>query len=113
MGADKNNIFDLDNVNFPLTQERFESLCKSDGGWVERIISLGHTSPEGEWYNQITDEWVLLLQGEAILEFENHTQTHLCKGDYLFLPSGLKHRVSYTSEDPPCIWIAIHFNVKQ
>ena len=34
---------------------------------VERIVSSGHCSPEGFWYDQDEQEWVPLLQGAARL----------------------------------------------
>lgn len=113
MSVKKTNIFDLEHLSLPLKEEDLERLSESDGGWVERIISTGHTTPQGEWYDQATDEWVLLLQGEAILEFDDNSQTPLGKGDYVFLPAGLKHRVRYTSQQPSCIWLAIHFNTNK
>ena len=38
---------------------------------IERIISIGHASPPGFWYDQPWDEWVIVLAGAARLRFEN------------------------------------------
>ncbi|MER3432067.1 MAG: hypothetical protein C4288_01210 [Leptolyngbya sp. ERB_1_1] len=51
---------------------------------------------------------MLLLQGEAQLMYEDGTSICLEAGDYLLIPAHQKHRVSYTSSDPACIWLAIH-----
>ena len=32
---------------------------------IERIVSHGHASPPGFWYDQNQDEWVIVLKGEA------------------------------------------------
>jgi cupin 2 domain-containing protein len=76
---------------------------------VERIVSEGQVTPEGFWYNQPGDEWVVLLQGDAIIEFEGSGKSiSLSKGDYLLIPAHAKHRVTFTSTVPQCIWLAIH-----
>ncbi|NLF44024.1 MAG: cupin domain-containing protein [Bacteroidales bacterium] len=106
----KKSFLNISHLQFPLKEEVIEKLGESKGGWVERIVSEGHTTAEGQWYDQITDEWVLLMQGKAILEFMNDESIELHEGDYYFIPAGMKHRVSYTSSEPKCIWLAIHFN---
>lgn len=37
---------------------------------IEQIISFGHSSPEGFWYDQDQHEWVLALKGAARLSIE-------------------------------------------
>ena len=54
------------------------------------------------------DEWVVLLQGEAILACEDGPTLNLRAGDHLLIPARKRHRVEHTSADPPCIWIAVH-----
>ena len=100
------NIFHLPS---PLPSiELFESLLSTEKVLIERIISTGQITAPGEWYNQETDEWVLLLQGEAELSYEDGERISLQAGDYLVIPAQVKHRVEYTSDDPPCIWLAVH-----
>ncbi|MFN2268600.1 MAG: cupin domain-containing protein, partial [Desulfonatronovibrio sp.] len=92
-------------------QEHFEDIHKSKVVRIERIISLGQATPEGEWYDQDWDEWVVLLKGQAgILIYGQEKVKELSPGDYIFLSSGLKHRVEWTSVNEPCVWLAIHFN---
>lgn len=102
------NIFDLPS-SLP-NKERFESLVSTDNILIERIISTGQVTPTGEWYDQEQDEWVILLQGEASLAYADGKQIKLTAGDYLFIPAHQKHRVEYTSSEPPCIWLAVHGN---
>lgn len=88
--------------------EEFESLFTTRDVLIERIISTGQITPEGEWYDQERDEWVVLLEGKAVLGFENNERLDMVKGDYLLIPAHCKHRVLYTQTDPPCIWLAVH-----
>ena len=88
-------------------QEQFEPIVVGTHGLlVERIVSHGHTTPPGEWYDQDKDEWVMVLQGEAILEYFNGATVRLVQGMHLLLPAHCKHRVAHTST--PCIWLAVH-----
>lgn len=102
------NIFDLPS-SLP-NKELFESLVSAGNIRIERIISTGQTTPQGEWYDQDLDEWVILLQGFASLTYADGAEIKLSAGDYLFIPAHLKHRVVYTSSEPPCIWLAVHGN---
>lgn len=102
------NIFQLP-TQLP-SEELFESLFFNERILIERIISTGQITPLGEYYNQARDEWVILLQGEAELSYEDNSRIKLLAGDYLFIPAGQKHRVDYTSITPPCIWLAVHCN---
>ena len=67
-----NNIFEALPEN--LETEVFEKLINSDTIKIERIISKGHSSPESGWYDQETNEWVIVLKGEAKLVFDSATK---------------------------------------
>jgi cupin 2 domain-containing protein len=108
--AGKRNLFDLP-VSLP-DEEVFESLAPSDHGvLIERIISRGQRTPEGIWYGQDRDEWVALVQGEALLAYEDGTTLEMKAGDHILIPAHSRHRIERTSVDPPCIWIAVHGNL--
>jgi cupin 2 domain-containing protein len=95
---------------FPLPQEEiFESFVETPLLRVERILSTGQTTPPGQWYDQERWEWVILLQGEAEIGYEDGRRIRLKPGDYLSIPPHQKHRVEFTSDAPPCIWLAIHY----
>ena len=99
------NLFGLPN---PLPEdEEFTELFHSKDLRIERIVSTGQTTPEGQWYDQDEDEWVALIQGEAVLEYENGERLNLSAGDHVLLPAHCRHRVAYTSPQPPCIWLAV------
>ncbi len=88
-------------------------LLHTDNLNIKGIISHGgYSGQAGEWYDQDEDEWVMLMQGKAGIEFEGGRVVHMGSGDYLLIHSGERHRVSYTSAQPHCIWLAVHFNKK-
>jgi len=100
------NIFQLPPV-LP-EGEVFEALVLDHGILIERIISCGQITPQGQWYDQERDEWVVLLQGYAEISWEDSRIEKLHAGDWLLIPAHERHRVTYTSSDPPCIWLAVH-----
>ncbi|MDP4268319.1 MAG: cupin domain-containing protein [Bacteroidota bacterium] len=106
----KNNIFNVSDIKNNNPQEEiFENLFKNENLRIERIISSGQFTPENEWLVQDIDEWVILLQGESVLKFYNNQTINLSKGDYIHIPANTKHRVEHTSNEPICIWLAVHY----
>lgn len=101
------NIFQ--NIPESLQDELFEELAKSSEVKIERIISDGHVSPKSGWYESAQNEWVIVLQGEAILSFEDSEKVELKLGDYCNIPAYAKHKVSYTSKSEKTIWLAIYY----
>jgi cupin 2 domain-containing protein len=100
------NIFTLP---APLpASELVEPLIPDRGVLIERIISSGQASPPGFWYDQERDEWVVLLQGEAEIAYTDGRRVSLAAGDTLFIAAHERHRVEYTSANPPCLWLAVH-----
>ena len=78
---------------------------------LERIVSWGQATPDGDWYDQAEDEWVVLLTGDAGLLIEGEaTPRRLRPGDFLRLPAHRRHRVEWTAEDGPTVWLALHFS---
>ncbi len=109
----KNNIL-INNFNsISKNKEIFELLFSGQEFSVERIISNGQKSPENFWYDQKNNEWVIVLQGNAKIEFQNINNTNeiieLNKGDYILIPAHQQHRVLETSQTEETIWLAIHY----
>lgn len=88
-------------------QEVFDTLFESQYLKIERIITLLPFEKPGEWYDQEQDEWVLLLKGEAELEFKNEGICKLFAGDFIFIQAHKIHRVRRTNPDTPCKWLAL------
>jgi cupin 2 domain-containing protein len=101
------NIFS--DIPLQLPEELFDCILKQDNIRIERIVSRGHVTPEGYWYDQAFDEWVILLQGQAIVAYEQDQVCFTLKtGDYLFIPAHVKHRVEWTMPEIDTVWLAIH-----
>lgn len=94
-------------------EEVFDALAGTDGVMIERIVSQGQVTPEGEWYDQPRHEWVMLLQGAARLRFADGEEVELRPGDALEIPAHLKHRVSWTAPDQTTLWLAVHYPAAQ
>ena len=101
------NIFD--NIPESLPGEIVESLAAGGDIKIERIISRGHTSPEAGWYDQAQNEWVMVLQGKAVIGFPDKASITLVEGDYLDIKAHEKHRVQWTDPDRETIWLAVHY----
>lgn len=89
--------------------ETLEVLLARKGVRLERIVSLAHATPEGEWYDQRQDEWVMLAAGRAALLIEGEEKAREMKaGDCLLLPAHCRHRVTWTDPESPSVWLALH-----
>ena len=89
-------------------EEVFETLAEWPGIRLERIVSNGQITPEGEWYDQEQDEWVIVLAGAARLLIEDEGEMALGPGDSVFLPAHKRHRVTWTDTGQPTVWLALH-----
>jgi cupin 2 domain-containing protein len=102
----KANLFE--NIPTQLKEELFEEILSSKNMRIERIVSKGHSSPKSGWYDQENNEWVMVLQGEAVIAFENE-EVHLNAGDYLNIPAHTKHKVAWTLPEYETVWLAVHY----
>ena len=76
------------NLPTDLPEEFFETILESDHLRIERIVSLGQSSPEGFVGDQTID---------------------LAPGDFINLPAHTRHRVEWTKPDEPTVWLAIFY----
>jgi len=88
--------------------EVFTELLRRPGVRIERIVSHGQATPEGEPMVQDWDEWVLLLEGAAGLRVEGEDAVSLRPGDAVLIAAGQRHWVTWTAEDRPTVWLAVH-----
>jgi cupin 2 domain-containing protein len=106
----KRNLFE--NIPTELPDELFSVLGENGDVKIERIVSDGHGSLEGFWYDQEQNEWVLLVSGSAVLSIEKDSgieQIELHSGDHLLIPAHQRHRVESTSTTGKTIWLAVFF----
>lgn len=103
----KKNIFA--EIPDSLKDELFEKIVVTKNIKIERIISDGHNSPKEDWYESEQNEWVIVLQGDAILTLESGEDIILKRGDYYNITAFTKHRVSHTSKREKTIWLAIYY----
>lgn len=92
-----------------LESEAFDILVRSDHVTVERIVSRGHSSPAAGWYDQASNEWVLVLKGEAVIAFEEGEEAVLGPGDHIDIPAHRRHRVKWTAPGAETVWLAVHY----
>jgi len=102
----KRSLFDQ--IPAALPEEWSAVLAENEHVKIERIVSEGHASPEGFWYDQERDEWVLLVSGSAVLTVGTE-RVELKAGDYLLIPAHQRHRVESTSQTEKTIWLAVFF----
>jgi cupin 2 domain-containing protein len=94
----------------PLPEELVDIQLKRSSLRIERIVSTGQATPDGEWYDQESDEFVALVAGAARLRIEGEAEDRaLEEGDWVFLPAHCRHRVTWTRAKPPTVWLAVHF----
>jgi len=102
----KNLFADIPGV---MPEEVCNEIVRSKDIRIERIVSLGQASPPGFWYDQESDEWVLLVKGSAVLGFPDGREIVLTPGDHLLIPRHVRHRVERTAPEGETIWLAVHY----
>jgi cupin 2 domain-containing protein len=99
------NLFEKDLEKIGDGQELFDTLLEKKNISIKKIVSKNLC--DGEWYFQDQDEWVVLLEGKATIEYERDRK-HLKAGEYLYIPRATKHRVKETSQD--ALWLAVYIS---
>lgn len=93
-----------------LPEELTDTLARGEGVRIERIVSRGHRSPSGFWYDQDENEWVLIVKGAATLRFaEGDRLVELGPGGYVDIPAHARHRVESTADGTDTVWLAIFY----
>ena len=101
------------NLPSALPDEITQTLLAGGAFRLERIVSHGQQSPPGFWYDQDEHEWVMLLQGEATLRFEDFAEgdrlLRLTPGMHVTIPAHCRHRVEWTTPDADSVWLALFY----
>lgn len=90
-----------------LPAELVEVLVDAPPVRVERIVSTGQASPAGHWYDQDEHEFVLVVAGAARIAWDDGTERALGAGEWVWIPSHVRHRVAWTDPDRPTVWLAV------
>jgi cupin 2 domain-containing protein len=107
-GVKFDNIFSK--VPYFVQDEISETVLKAEHLKLERIISSGQATPPGEWFDQNTNEWVILLSGSAGLRFDDEEEVSVMhSGDYVHIPAHKRHRVEWTDPEQKTVWLALHY----
>ena len=109
MEISKGNIFE--GISQPVIKRSLMIYSLEMGVRIERIVSTGQCSDKDFWYDQQQAEWVMVLEGDAVIEFEDNEQVKLSKGDYVFIEAHRKHRVASTKAGDMTVWLAVHIKV--
>ena len=70
----------------PGAAELFDVLVADGNVRIERIVSTGQATPEGEWYDQAQDEFVLLVAGAARLRIAGESEDRVLTAGDCFRP---------------------------
>jgi len=90
--------------------EHVEALVEAGPVRIERIVSFGQRTREGEWLAESRAEWVVVLEGSAGLLFEGEAAPRpLSRGDHVLIPAQMRHRVAWTDPAGPTVWLAVHY----
>ena len=60
-----------------LPAEQLTALLTAPNVRIERIVSRGHASPPGFWYDQPQAEWVIVLAGSAAIAFDGEASPRM------------------------------------
>jgi len=116
--SDRKNPIDFKNifsqVSHSLSEELVEIFHEGEAKnlRIERIVSRGHHSAPGFWYDQTEYEWVTLLSGSAAIRFKDLDEFRTMKpGDSCLIPPHCKHRIEETSLEEDSIWLAVFWDL--
>jgi cupin 2 domain-containing protein len=101
----------LTSIPHGLPEELSTVLQQGHGVRIERIVSTGHRSPEGYWYDQPEHEWVMVLTGAARIEFDDRV-IEMQSGASINIPAHTRHRVEWTTPDEPTVWLAVFYEAE-
>lgn len=102
------NLFD--NLPAALPDELCDVLVRGTGVRIERIVSTGQRSPDEFWYDQDEHEWVVVLRGSGAVRFADRAEPVVLRpGDHLTIPAHVRHRVEWTDDDEPTVWLAVFY----
>jgi mannose-6-phosphate isomerase-like protein (cupin superfamily) len=67
----------------------------------------GMTEPTGWHYHTCEMQFVYVLKGKLVIEFEDGTVGTFTSGDSFFIPGGVRHNEIYVSEDKEALEVSV------
>lgn len=101
------NIFNA--IPEQLDEELLEVIARSGSTRIERIVSQGHCSAADDWYDQAQNEFVIVLQGEAVLRYADGKEITMVPGSYINIPAHTRHQVRWTDPEVKTVWLAVFY----
>ncbi|MEK9726379.1 MAG: cupin domain-containing protein [Rhodospirillaceae bacterium] len=80
---------------------KYRELAESDGEFRAQVVSTrqGMTEPTGWHYHVCGAQFIYILNGTLDLDLEDGRSIHMMAGDSLYIPGGMKHNETSTSDD--------------
>lgn len=101
------NIFE--DIPEHIAEELFDVIVQRENIRIERIVSQGHVSPDSGWYDQEQGEWVIVLQGEAVIAYASGEEVRLTAGSHVDIPAHVRHKVKWTAPGIQTVWLAVFY----
>jgi cupin 2 domain-containing protein len=100
----------LADIPAQLPEEMVQTLVRAPTVQIVRVVSQGHASPEGFWYDQDENEFVVLLAGAARMVFQDQPEPlAMVPGSCVNIPAHRRHRVQWTDPAQPTVWLGIFY----
>lgn len=71
------------------------------------VAIKGMTEPTGWHYHECESQFLFILGGWIDMEFETGEKIRLTEGDSLYIPGGMKHNETATSDDMELLEVSI------
>lgn len=81
---------------------------------ANQIIAIdGIVEPTGWHYHVCNFQFLYILKGQLVVEFEDGTVTTTTGGDSLFIPGGVRHNETYMSKDLEALEFAMPSEIEK
>lgn len=94
----------------PFFKYRDLGLERASGGRMRAYQNnsiVGMTEPTGWHYHTCEMQFVYVLKGKLVIEFEDGTVGTFSAGDSFFIPGGVRHNEIYVSEDKEALEVSV------
>jgi len=100
----------LADIPTALPEELVDVLVRAPGVQMVRVVSRGHSSPPGFWYDQEEHEFVVVLSGAARLVFEDQVESvEMVAGSWVNIAAHRRHRVEWTDPTRDTVWLGVFY----